>query len=58
MKVTVDAQRRVVLPSATPGDSFEIQASGEGTFILIPMKPAETRLARVKLTHRRYKRHL
>jgi hypothetical protein len=52
MKVTVDAQRRVVLPSATPGDSFELQASGEGTFILIRMEPAPTRVAGVKLEKR------
>lgn len=52
MKVIVDAQRRVVLPSATPGDSFEVQASSDGTFILTRTEPAATQLASVRLEKR------
>jgi len=32
--VTADDKKRVVLPSAEPGDRFDLQASGEGTFVL------------------------
>jgi hypothetical protein len=32
--VTADEKKRVVLPSAKPGDRFELQASAEGTFVL------------------------
>lgn len=52
MKVIVDDKKRVVLPSAKPGDSFEIQTSGKGTFILIRLEPTATRRSRVKVEKR------
>jgi hypothetical protein len=52
MKVVADEKKRVVLPSARPGDSFEIQTAGEGKFILIRLVPATTRPARVKVEKR------
>jgi hypothetical protein len=32
---TADAKRRVVLPSARPGDVFDIQSQGEGRLLLV-----------------------
>jgi bifunctional DNA-binding transcriptional regulator/antitoxin component of YhaV-PrlF toxin-antitoxin module len=36
---TVDAKRRVVLPSARPGDVFDIQSQGEGRLLLVRLEP-------------------
>ena len=52
MRVVADARKRVTLPSANPGDSFEIQTSGKGTFILIRLETAPPRRARVKVEKR------
>ena len=48
MIVTADAKKRVVLPVARPGDSFEIEMSGEGTFVLLRMDTARSRPAKVR----------
>ena len=42
MTVTADDRKRVMLPDAKPGDQFDLQASGEGTFILRRLEPVET----------------
>src|SRR5438045_4042801 len=41
MTVTADDRKRVVLPAAEPGDRFDLQTSGEGTFILRRLEPAQ-----------------
>lgn len=38
---TVDAQRRVVLPAAKPGDVFDIQIQGEGRLLLVRLERPE-----------------
>jgi hypothetical protein len=52
MRVTADERKRVVLPSAAPGDSFEVQTPNDGTFILTRLEPATLRPAEVKLEKR------
>lgn len=42
MTVTADAKKRIVLPGAKPGDSFQVKVIGE-EFHLIKLKPAERR---------------
>ncbi len=42
MTVTADAKKRVVLPGAKPGDSFDLKIVGE-EFLLTRLKPAERR---------------
>jgi len=41
MTVTADDKKRVVLPSAKPGDRFDLQTSGEGTFVLRRLEPVK-----------------
>jgi hypothetical protein len=35
---TTDAKRRVALPSAKPGDVFDIQSQGEGRLLLVRLE--------------------
>lgn len=35
---TADAKRRVVLPTAKPGDVFDIQSQGEGRLLLVRLE--------------------
>jgi bifunctional DNA-binding transcriptional regulator/antitoxin component of YhaV-PrlF toxin-antitoxin module len=35
----VDTKRRVVLPTAEPGDIFDIQSQGEGRLLLVRLEP-------------------
>lgn len=35
---TVDAERRVVIPAARPGDVFDIQSQGEGRLLLVRLE--------------------
>jgi hypothetical protein len=42
MTVTTDAKKRVVLPGAKPGDSFDLKIIGE-EFRLTRLKPAQKR---------------
>ncbi len=41
---TVDAKRRVVLPSARPGDIFDIQNHGEGRLLLVRLETPKPEL--------------
>jgi hypothetical protein len=43
MTVTADSKQRVMLPSARPGDLFQVQDAGEGRFLLTKMAPVEDR---------------
>jgi hypothetical protein len=45
--VTADDKKRVVLPSAKPGDCFDVQASGEGTFVLRRLAPPRSPDAKI-----------
>src|SRR5258708_1791859 len=50
MTVTADDRKRVVLPAAKPGDCFDVQASGDGTYVLRLLDPIQSpRAAQVKL---------
>ena len=40
MTVTADAKKRVVLPVVKPGDSFDVQISGDGRVVLTKLVPA------------------
>ena len=43
MTVTADSKRRVIIPSARPGDLFEIQTAGEGKVTLTRLEPVRQR---------------
>jgi len=38
MTTKADSKKRVVLPSAQPGDVYEIQKQGEGRFLLVRLE--------------------
>jgi len=50
MTVTTDAKKRVVIPSASPGDRFDVQLTQEGKVVLTPLelahKPETVRLVK------------
>ena len=52
MTVTTDSKRRVVLPSAKPGDLFEVHLSGPGRLILTKLEVVPPRPARVRVEKR------
>ena len=52
MIVTADARKRVVLPVARPGDSFDVEVSGEGTFVLRRLNTPRSRPAKVRFKKR------
>lgn len=35
---TADAKKRIVLPSAKPGDVFEVQEAGDGRFVVVRLQ--------------------
>jgi len=39
MTVTADSRKRVIIPACKPGEQFDVQASGDGTFILRRLEP-------------------
>jgi len=41
MTSKADSKRRVVLPTASPGDVFEIQSQGEGRLLLVRLELPE-----------------
>jgi hypothetical protein len=47
MIVTADDQKRVIIPSAKPGDQFDIQAPEEGTFVLRRLDSIESPAAKL-----------
>jgi bifunctional DNA-binding transcriptional regulator/antitoxin component of YhaV-PrlF toxin-antitoxin module len=49
--VTVDNKKRVVLPTAKPGDRFEVEVSGEG-FLFRRLKPVERSPTKVRFEKR------
>ena len=50
MTTTADSKKRVVLPTASPGDIFDIQRQSEGRFVLVRLaRPEpEARLTRAQ----------
>ena len=49
MTVTADAKKRVILPTAKPGDRFDVQSVGEGKVIFTKLEPVAGKPASVKL---------
>jgi len=47
MTVKTDEKRRVVLPSAKPGDVFNVELSG-GKILLTKLVPAQSKLVRAR----------
>jgi hypothetical protein len=45
--VTADDKKRVVLPAARPGDCFDVQAPGDGTFVLRRLEPVRASQAKL-----------
>lgn len=41
MTTTADSKKRVVLPTARPGDVFDVQRFGEGQFMLVRLAHPE-----------------
>ena len=41
MTTTADSKKRVVLPTARPGDVFDVQRFGEGQFMLVRLARPE-----------------
>lgn len=51
MTVTADDKKRVVLPSAKPGDRFDVQTLASG-FVLQRLEPAVAKTAKVTIEKR------
>ena len=41
MTTTADSKKRIVLPTARPGDVFDVQRQGEGHFMLVRLARPE-----------------
>lgn len=41
MTTTADSKKRIVLPTARPGDVFDIQRRGDGLFVLMRLERPE-----------------
>jgi len=41
MTTTADSKKRIVLPTAKPGDVFDVQRQGEGHFMLVRLARPE-----------------
>jgi len=41
MTTTADSKKRIVLPTASPGDVFDIQRFGDGQFMLVRLTRPE-----------------
>jgi hypothetical protein len=39
MTVTADSRKRVIIPACKPGEQFDVQASGNGVFLLRRLEP-------------------
>jgi len=44
MTTTADSKKRIVLPTARPGDVFDIQRQGEGHFMLVQLVRPEPKI--------------
>lgn len=53
MTVIADSKKRVTIRHAKPGDRFDVEAAGDGKFILTKLEPVESgRPARVRVKKR------
>jgi hypothetical protein len=53
MTVVTDSKRRVTLRAAKPGDRFDVQIAGPGSYVLTRLEPVEhTKPARVRIEKR------
>ena len=43
MTTTADSKKRIVLPTARPGDVFDVQRQGEGQFVIVRLARPEPR---------------
>lgn len=41
MTTTADSKKRIVLPTAKPGDVFDVQCQGDGQFMLVRLARPE-----------------
>jgi hypothetical protein len=48
MTVVVDSKKRIKIPTAKPGDRFDVQIAGDGKVILTPLAPANKKVPVVK----------
>jgi len=48
MTTTADSKKRIVLPSASPGDVFDVQRFGEGQFMLVRLERPEPKVRLTK----------
>lgn len=49
MTVTADAKNRVTLPSAKPGDQFDVHLAGQGKVVLTKISSADDAPAKVRI---------
>jgi hypothetical protein len=49
MTVTADSKKRVVLPMARPGETFEVRNGGPGSITLTKLEPVRQRPAKVRI---------
>jgi hypothetical protein len=52
MTIIADARKRVILRGAKPGDRFDVQVPGDGTFVLRRLEPVKGRTAKVRIEKR------
>jgi hypothetical protein len=54
MTIKADDKKRVVLPSAKPGDVFRVELSPDGRITLTKLVPAEPRLVKPRKVNGRW----
>jgi hypothetical protein len=52
MTVVADNKKRVTIRLAKAGDRFDVQAAGEGKFVLTRLEPCKSRPAKVRIEKR------
>lgn len=52
MTVIADARKCVLLPTAQPGDRFDVEIAGEGKFVLTRLEAGASGAAKVKVEKR------
>jgi len=46
MTVTADSRKRVIIAACKPGEQFDVQASGDGAFLLRRLEPVTAPVVR------------
>ena len=52
MTVVADFKKCILLPTAQPGDRFDLQSAGAGKFVLTKLESAPSRPANVRVERR------